>query len=53
MRLMLGPWRVRRRSKRVTSSEAPSPTLGLSLSFSGLGLILLWSRDLIVGGNWR
>ncbi len=50
MRLMLGPWSVRRRSKRVTSSEPPP--LVLSLSFSGLALVL-WSKDLMVGGNWR
>ena len=49
MRFMLGPWRVRRRSKRVVSRVGVALVVGMS-SVLGLGL---GGVDLMVGGSWR
>ena len=46
MRFMLGPWRVRRRSKRVVSRVGVDFVVVMSVL--GLGVV-----DLIVGGSWR
>ena len=46
MRFMLGPWRVRRRSKRVVSRVGVDFVVDMSVL--GLGVV-----DLMVGGSWR
>ena len=48
MRFMLGPWRVRRRSKRVVSRVGVVLVVGSSVLGAGLGGV-----DLMVGGSWR
>lgn len=45
---MLGPWRVRRRSKRVVSRVEVALVVGMSVLGLGLGVV-----DLMVGGSCK